>query len=104
MLTNKKIIENGKMLKGRQAVRLIYNYKRALSRNECTLRDVYGHYSLDKSREESLLREKVEIVGGWGIAIPTHTSQFFTFAFQLECEGKTYLVYETAKNRYVMEI
>lgn len=104
MLTPKRILENGTLIKGKKAESLVLAYSRALNAREFTLRDVYGVYSLNKSRAECLLREKVDIVGGYAVAIPTHTSQFFTFAFQLECDGKKYLVYETAKNRYVMEI
>lgn len=75
-----------------------------LNAKDVTIWDAYNRPSAAKVRAyNKIIQECLNNNGGpW--VIPTHNSFNFTMAYDFHKDGKRFLVYHTADNKYVFEI
>lgn len=75
-----------------------------LDAEDVTIWDAYRAPSAAKVRAyNNIVRECLDSHGGpW--VIPSHNSQTFTMAYDFHENGKRFLVYHTAYNKYVFEV
>lgn len=80
------------MTKKQQSILESYNRAKATE-----LRDVYGKYSIYKSRSFEAIRSEMHESNGYGLRILSYNSQFYTCAYKT-ADGNQ-LVYHTAYRR-----
>ena len=77
--------------------KLVSNYERATA---TSLSEIYKKPSSKKVDIYLWLLDYVKKLDGYGIKLPKHTANEFSFAFKVNIEDRTYLYYITKCNEY----
>ena len=83
---------------------LIAKYQEYLKAPYCYVGDVYVRPSVNKLRAERNILAYMLNNGGYGYRVMSHNSQMFTVGYIIHNEKGKFFVYETAYNRYPLQL
>lgn len=79
-------------------------YKAALDRGDWSIENVYKDPSDNKIKAWQDVCKICTNLGGTGLAVISHTVQYFTAAFMFKEDGRKFFLVETAFGQYISEV